>query len=242
MSTSIVSINGRAQTGISRPYLCEDGGGHIYYVKSRNVDWDQLVLEWILAKLARECGLPVAPFELLEIPDILCRQTIGKEMRDLQPGMAFGSRRVPFGEDVSESHLRHIPEDIKIATLCFDWWVRNADRRLGLMTSSPNVIWDPTMQQIALIDHDRALDEHFEPEEFLREHVFRDVRPFIEKPILTELRTKFESALYHLSSYWEELPGEWLADEAGNSRATLDMHEIESALLKPKLPVDGMLA
>ncbi|MDF1754584.1 MAG: hypothetical protein P1U89_17500 [Verrucomicrobiales bacterium] len=241
MRKQIVSIHGRAETGISRPFLCRDAGGQSWFVKRNNVTWDQLVLEWVMGHLAIDFGIPVAEFETVEIPELLAKQALAKDRRDFEPGIAFGSKRIPFGEDLGQSHIRHISDDMKIAVICFDWWTSNSDRRLTRIGGSPNLLWDPMMGSIAAIDHDRALDTEFDTGEFLKEHVFRDVRPFIEKDTVSKLRTRFESTLKHLPKIWKHIPEEWLKDETGTSRATLTPETFEAALLKPKHPVGDIL-
>ena len=241
MADRIINIYGRAQTGASRPFLCEDGNGQSYFVKRCNVTWEQLVYEYVFGSLASQYGIPVAPFAVLEIPELLARQTLAKDRQDFQPGLAFASQRVPFAEDLRESHLRHVPLETKIAVFCFDWWTRNSDRRLSLLGGSPNLLWDPMMQGVVAIDHDQVLDPDFDPDEFKREHAFREVPPFIEQADLDKLRTKFESAIYNLDKIWSNLPGEWLREEDGTDRLDRSMHDIEGALLKPTLPVDGVL-
>ncbi len=241
MLKQIISIHGRAETGVSRPFLCEDAVGQSYFVKRSNVTWDQLVLEYVIGNLAIENGLPTATFELLEIPKLLAKQALAKDRRDFEPGIAFGSKRIPFGEDLGESLIRHVPEEIKISVICFDWWSSNSDRRLTKIGGAPNIIWDPIMQSIMLIDHDRAIDPSFDPDEFLKEHVFRDVRPFIGKATYTKLRKQYETSLKSLPKIWKTLPKEWLADESGGPRAELTPSALKTALLKPKHAINGIL-
>ncbi|MDF1813587.1 MAG: hypothetical protein P1V20_15415 [Verrucomicrobiales bacterium] len=243
MHKQIISIHGRAESGISRPFLCQDESGQSWFVKRSNVTWDQLVLEFVLGNLAMKFGLPSASFALLEIPELLSRRTLAKDRGDFEPGTAFGSRRIPFGEDLGETHIRHIPDETKAEVFCFDWWTANSDRRLLKTGGSPNLIWDPELHSFFVIDHDRALDPDFEAAEFFREHVFRDIRPFLERQTVMKLRQRFESAVKTLPEIWKQLPGEWLADESGTARATLTPQSITKSLLEPgNRPVEGVLA
>lgn len=241
MAMKLISVQGRAATGPSRPFLCEAEDGRSFFVKGNNVSPDQLLLEWMLGNLARDCGLPVAPFELVEIPELLASQSVGLSRGEFVPGIAFGSQRVPFGEDLGESHLRHVPDEMKISLICFDWWIRNSDRRLGRFGGSPNLVWDPALQGIVIIDHDQALDPDFDEGEFFREHVFRDVRPFIDRGTIPRLRDAFEKATGNLERNWDRMPGEWLEDEFGSSRTKRTMDQLKNELANPKLPVDGIL-
>ncbi|MEX2580177.1 MAG: HipA family kinase [Verrucomicrobiales bacterium] len=242
MPKTIVSVAGRAETGGSRPFFCESDDGGFHYVKRDNVSRDQLVIEYVISRLAEECGLPVAPVAILEIPSELARYAVVERAEEFCPGMAFASQRISFADDLRATHLRQIPEDLKIRCLCFDWWVRNSDRRLDMLGGDPNVLWDPNLQSIALIDHDQCLDPEFDPDEFRREHVFRDSRPFVERPFFEKWRTKFESTIYNLGDIWDEVPPEWLEDDTGTARVSFTRQEIESRLIKPELPADGILA
>ncbi len=202
---------------------------------------EQLVIEYLISRLAEECGLPVAPVSIVEVPSELTRYAIVERPEEFCPGKSFGSQRIPYADEIRTSHLRQIDDEIKIRVLCFDWWVRNSDRQLRILGGDPNILWDPTLQGIALIDHDRCLDPDFDATEFKREHVFRDVRPFIEKPVFEKWRTKFESTIYSLDKIWEEIPPEWLEDESGIARVSFTRQDIESQLIKPELPADGIL-
>ena len=241
MHKQIISIHGRAETGISHPFLCQDAAGQSYFVKRGNVSWNKLVLEFVLSNLALKYGIPTAAFELVEIPKLLAQQTLTKDRAGFDPGIAFASKRIPFGEDLGESHVRHIPDDLKIAVICFDWWTSNSGRNLTKIGGSPNLIWDPMMHTVMAIDHDQTLDPDFETSEFFQTHVFRNVRPFMEREVVRKLRLKFESAVKDLPEIWSKLPQQWLEDEAGSRRATLDLAEVETALLNPKQLIEGIL-
>lgn len=241
MSVTIVSICERAEKGISRPFFCEGDDGNFYFLKRDNISPDQLVIEYVIGRLAEECGLPTAPFELVTVPEVLTRYALVERSDEFRPGIAFGSQRVPFADELRTSHLSQVDEETKMRCLCFDWWVRNPDRRLGILGGDPNLLWDPTLQSVFLIDHDRCLAADFDEVEFQREHAFRDVCPFLERKFYEKFRTKFESAIYNLNKIWEEIPGEWLRDDSGVDRVSVTRPDIEAALIKPELPADGIL-
>ncbi|MDF1659473.1 MAG: hypothetical protein P1U58_17790 [Verrucomicrobiales bacterium] len=241
MSVTIVSISGRAEKGKSRPFFCEADDGHYYFVKSGNVSSDQLVTEFVISRLAEECGLPVAPVQLVTIPEALTQYSLIEQADEFQAGIAFGSQRIPFADELRTSHLRQIDEETKIRCLCFDWWVRNPDRRLGILGGDPNLLWDPVLQNVALVDHDQSLADDFDETQFKQEHAFRDVMPFIEKKFYKRWRTKFESTIYHLGKIWAEIPEEWLHDDAGKATTSISLPEIEASLIKPDLSADAIL-
>ena len=237
----IIGISGRSSTGLSRPFFCDADDGHSYFVKRDNVSWDSLVTEYLISSLAVDYGLPVAPLTLLEIPEELTELADIKDRHEFLPGIAFGSTRIPFSDDVRESHLSLISDEKKIQCLCFDWWVRNSDRKLNMLGGDSNLLWDPIMGSLQVIDHDRCLDQGFDPEEFHREHAFRDSRELLKKATLKKLRTKFESAIYSLDKIWKTIPEEWLVNAVGESRISFTMHDVESILINPEFPADGIL-
>ncbi len=238
---SVIGICGRAANGESRPWLVEGADGHFYFLKRDNLSRDRLVTEYLVSRLAEECGLPVPPVQLLSLPAELIRHCAVDGARELTPGIAFGSLRVSFAEEIRSAHLRSIEEETKLRCLCFDWWTENPDRALDRIGGDPNVLWDPVLQQIFLIDHDRSLAPSFDSAAFLREHVFRDERPFLEKAFLSRWRTRFESAVYHLAGIWDEMPGEWHTGPGKKKRLSFTRQEVEARLMKPKLPVEGLL-
>lgn len=241
MPIELVSIAGRAGNGKSRPFFCEADDGHFYFVKRDNVTRDELVMEYLISRLAEECGLPVAPVRLVTIPKELAAHALVDDPATFQAGVAFGSQRISFGDEIRSSHLRDIDEETKKRCLCFDWWVRNPDRRLDMLGGDPNVLWDPVLQHIFLIDHDRCLDPAFDPVAFPREHAFRDVRPFLEKPFLEKWRTRFESAIYNLDKIWAEMPGEWIKGPRRKSLVSFNRQDLAARLIKPALAPDGIL-
>ena len=237
----VVSLCGRAASGVSRPWLAEGADGHFYFLKRDNVSPDRLAMEFLISRLAEECGLPVAPVRLLDLPKTLLAHSALEGVGGLTPGLAFGSLRVPFAEEIRSSHLRSIDEETKLRCLCFDWWTRNPDRSLDRIGGDPNVLWDPVLLQIFLIDHDRCLDPEFDGTAFKREHVFRDVRPFLERKFLEKWRTRFESAIYHLARIWEEMPTAWHTGAGRKRLLSFTRQDLQARLIKPKLPADGIL-
>lgn len=238
---SVVGLCGRAANGESRPWLVEGNDGHFYFLKRDNVSHDRLAMEYLMSRLAEECGLPVPPVRRLVLPAALLEHSALEEAGELSPGPAFGSLRVPFAEEVRSAHLRSIDEETKLRVLCFDWWTCNPDRCLDRIGGDPNLLWDPVLQQVFLIDHDRCLDPGFDPSGFKRGHLFRDVRPFLEKSFLAKWRTRFESSIYNLTRIWEEMPAEWTTGPSRKRLLTFTRQDVEARLIKPKQAVDALL-
>lgn len=239
---SVVAFCGRAANGESRPWLAEGSDGHFYFLKRDNVSRDRLAMDYLVSRLAEECGLPVPPVRLLEVSAELLSHSALEGIDTLSPGVAFGSLRVSFAEEIRFGHLRSIDEETKLRCLCFDWWTRNPDRCLDRVGGDPNVLWDPLLQQIFLIDHDRCLDPGFDATAFRRGHVFRDVRPFLEKPFFAKWRTRFESAIYNLDTIWEEMPDEWVRGPGKRNLLSFTKQDLAARFIKPKLAPDALLA
>lgn len=232
----VIGLCGRVEHGDSRPWLVEGADGQFYFLKRGNLTPDQLVTEYLISRLAEECGLPVPAVKILDLPPILLKHAEVPGVHELDAGPAFGSTRVDFAEELRTPHLVSIDEETKMRVICFDWWTRNPLRQLDRIGGDPNLLWDPVLQKVALVDHAACLGEHFDPVAFKREHAFRDVRTFIEKAFVKKWRTRFESAIYHLGRIWDEIPEEWLMG------LSFDRHKVEAWLMKPKLTAEGLLA
>ena len=168
MTVQIVEILRPAEQGRSGPYVCRGEDGSTYFVKGRNTGRRSQITEWICAHLARELGLPLAPFEMVEIVPELLAET-PKNMREVGAGLSFGSREYPQAlwfelDQVGKTDIR-LQRDI----LVFDWWVHNTDR----LSSNSNLLWDATREKLVVIDHNMAFDPVFVPREFLDYHIFR---------------------------------------------------------------------
>lgn len=237
----VVALCGRAANGDSRPWLAEGADGHCYFLKRDNVTPDRLAMDYLMSRLAEECGLPVPRVRILDLPRILLNHSALGESGELTPGPAFGSQRVDFAEEIRSAHLPSIDEETQQRCLCFDWWTRNPDRCLDRIGGDPNILWDPLLQQIFLIDHDRCLDPGFDPVQFRQRHAFRDVRSFIERPLLAKWRTRFESAIYHLAAIWDEMPADWTRGHGRRKLLSFTRQDLEARLIKPKLAPDAIL-
>lgn len=89
--------------------------------------------EWVVSNMARNFGLPIPDFALIEIkaddPEVLIYT--GTKQRPAKPGWAFASRKLDAASQWggSAEELRKLANPESIARLVvFDTWVRNADR------------------------------------------------------------------------------------------------------------------
>jgi len=173
MPVQIEEVRNRSVQGATRPFLCRGDDEHWYFVKSRSsAGLQSLVREWVAGCLAKEFGLPIAPFECVSIPEELIVPELGTELEVLGSGLSFGSRRVDLVQELTISHLNDVPASVQQDVLIFDWWVRNSDRSLTIHGGNPNLLWDQRNSSLVVIDHNLAFDEEFNEAEFLKLHIF----------------------------------------------------------------------
>lgn len=238
MSVHIVEIMGRSTQGVTRPFKCRGDDGHIYFVKGRGAGRRSQICEWIAGQLAIRLGLPIAPFEIVDVPEELIRLDFSGELQDLGVGLAFGSRKLTVVE-LSISHLDHVPYEVKRDVLAFDWWVRNADRTLSALGGNPNLFWDIETQELVVIDHNQAFDRTFSPSEFAELHVF-----FAEWPDLAgdwdrqqKLADRFEAAMADWIAICNTVPLEWwFLDSEQTVRTDFDLDVTRQLLMEFQTP------
>lgn len=210
MSVQIVEIMGRAIQGVTRPFKCRGDDGHVYFVKGRGAGRRSQICEWIAGQLALRLGLPIAPFDIVEVPQMLIDLDLSGELRDLGAGPAFGSRRLGVVE-LSVSHLAHVPAAVQRDVLAFDWWVCNADRTLTVLGGNPNLFWDIETQELVVIDHNQAFDRAFSPADFGQSHVFIRQWPAVTRDRVYQqvLAGQFAAAMTDWEAICNTVPSEW---------------------------------
>lgn len=212
MDVVIEEIIGRSVQGVTRPFICRGDDGIVYFVKGRGAGKRSLILEWIVGQLAFKFGLPVAPFQIVEIPpELLSVTTIPDVKSELGSGNAFGSQKQLVNE-LTVSHFEHISDTLQCDVLAFDWWVRNADRTLsetGL--GNPNLFWNITSNSLLVIDHNQAFEAEFSKSEFLQSHAFYKQRlNLFNNPAL---QLEYSNRFSEILAVWDEIchtvPEEW---------------------------------
>lgn len=201
MSIQIIEILGRATQGVTRPFICIGQDREFYFVKGRGAGRRSLICEWIAGALACKMGLPVAPFQLVDVPQELIALETRDDLNELGAGVAFGSRKQDVVE-LSLPHLPEIPDPIKQDVIIFDWWVQNADRSLSDAGGNPNLFWDENSNQLVVIDHNQAFDPEFSVSEFCCSHVFRQQ---------IRVLSKDQSLQQHYAKVFDKIMSDWLA-------------------------------
>jgi hypothetical protein len=146
MAVEIVEVVRRSDQGVTRPFISRGDDDEVYFVKGVGAGRRSLICEWIAGTLALELGLPVAPFEIVEVPEELIESGAGLDLSELGSGPAFGSQRREVME-LTASAIPEVPEPMQQDVLAFDWWIRNGDRYLTERGGNPNLFWAPETQR-----------------------------------------------------------------------------------------------
>ena len=234
MTVQIVEIMGRATQGMTRPFICRVNDGYIYFVKGRGATRRSQICEWIAGQLGMRLGLPIAPFEIVEVSETLLSIASDEARSDLGEGAAFGSRKSTVVE-LSRSHIGHVPDDVQRDVLAFDWWIRNADRNLTEFGGNPNLFWDVEAQSLVVIDHNQAFDPSFSPSQFIDLHVFSGQRHslFGDWVLRQEYNSRLAAAMADWSAICHTLPAAWWFIDPEETIATeFDLNQVHSQLMQ----------
>ena len=217
---AITEVWERTEQGMTRPFRCGADDGHSYYVKSRGAGWRSLVCEWIAGCLAESLGLPIAPFAQVEVAEGLAHVLGLRGEHDLAPGLAFGSRISEHTREFEPSLLARCDLGFRRDLVAFDWWVRNADRTLGVLSGNPNLLWNSDAEKPVVIDHNMAFDRGFDAALFRQTHVFRADFEAIAGDMLlrADYEQRFGGLLAGFAAVWAQLPQNWAVDEDGRAR------------------------
>lgn len=210
MSVEIVEIIGRSEQGITKPFICRGDDDQIYFVKGRGAGNRSLICEWVAGQLGRRLGLPIAPFEIVDVPQALLSYAMRDDLTALGAGKAFGSRKISVVE-LSASRVDAVPAEIQQDVLAFDWWIRNDDRTLGEAGGNPNLFWDVGNEGLVVIDHNQAFDPTFSLLDFVDLHAFRGQWDKLagDWVMQQEYVQRFMAALSDWGDICNTVPPEW---------------------------------
>lgn len=208
MTVQIIEILGRSEQGMTKPYICRVDDGNIYFVKGIGSGRRSQVCEWIAGNLALHIGLPIAPFELVDVPLELVESN--PDYGDLGYGLAFGSRKQMIME-LNYQGISQVSNELQQAVLAFDWWIKNDDRNLTETGGNPNLFWEPEKEKLVVIDHNLAFDPNFSVDNFKQLHVFSRQFDYLFNDLSYRLKyeRKFKMALTHWDEICAKLPREW---------------------------------
>jgi hypothetical protein len=191
---TITEILGRAEQGMTRPFVCRGDDWMTYYVKGAYAGLRSLCCEWVANRLVNRV-LPSAPlgvpwFTMADVPAALIKGSARKDARDLGEGLVFASRRMEGGQELNWSSAQSWPEETMALLLLMDLWLQNEDRSLSALGGNPNLmveqippspdedpegaLWRGQLRRERLwaFDFNLAFDEDFSRERFFGAHVF----------------------------------------------------------------------
>jgi hypothetical protein len=172
LAIQIVEILDRSIQGVTKPFYCRCEDGQFYFVKGNGAGKQSLIAEYVGSQLARSFGLPVADFEIVEVPQELIKWCGRDDANELGAGLAFGSKALRHVQEFAMSHMNQVDVQLRKDVVAFDWWVHNADRTLTEKGGNPNLLWDQQHSKLAVIDHNQAFETDFDPLRFVDLHVF----------------------------------------------------------------------
>lgn len=217
---------------MTRPFICRSQDGETYFVKGSAAGHRSLICEWVAGCLGRELGLPIAPFEIVDVPAALIDGSLDPEARDLGAGLAFGSKSQCL-EELTYASITAVPIQQCLDVLAFDWWIRNEDRNLSELGGNPNLFWNRDSDALCVIDHNSAFDTLFDEDRFCRGHAFsRYINTlFFDWHTRQQYEAYFANALANWTTITESIPDDWrYVDKEMTIPVDFDEREQKSAL------------
>lgn len=253
---TITEILGRAEQGMTRPFVCRGDDGLTHYVKGAYAGQRSLCCEWVANRLVRPLlsggPLAVPRFTQAEVPAVLVEGSARKDIRELGAGRVFASMRLEGGQELSWSAAQGWPDETMALLLMLDLWLQNEDRSLSALGGNPNLLvehlpplvdgdpeaaaWKNQQRQARLwaYDFNLAFDENFSRDRFFRAHVFGEVLRQWPEGFRERMEPRLRTALAGLDAVFDELPLEWLhVDGDETLPVQLDRERVRSSLELP---------
>lgn len=233
----IHEVIGRAQQGITRPFICRAKDGSIYFLKGHGASKRSLVCEWLAGQLGKSLGLPIAYFTIANVPEELIEISPRADIKELGVGFAFASKKINQTE-FSFSQIKDVDQQLQRDLLAFDWWIKNGDRTLSETGGNPNLMWSNDTKSLLIFDHNLAFADDFSPKTFLESHVFAHQFSAIALDLVERDNyfRRFAKAMASWSDFCHTLPGEWLyTDQEQTIPLPLTCESIQQQLERYKL-------
>jgi hypothetical protein len=253
---TITEILGRAEQGMTRPFICAASFFEIYYVKGAYAGLNSLCCEWVANRLVN-LVLPSAPlgvpmFAMAEVPEALVEGSARSDIADLGAGKVFASLEIGGGQELSWAAAQGWPEETMALLLLLDLWLQNEDRSLSEHGGNPNLLvtqipdlpaddpegalWvdQPRREMLWAYDFNLAFDEDFNRERFFGSHVFGGMLKAWPEGFRERMEPWLREALGEARTIFSELPQEWLHVGGDDSLPVqLDVERVVSLLSLP---------
>lgn len=212
-----------SQQGVSRPYVCLDESGALYWCKGNHTGLRAVISEWLCARIGRALRVPVPECHIMRMDRAYfqrwcdCNGGACPQIVTETNQYVFASRHVEDAKDVicAESDLRNVDARLLARIFLFDTFIRNTDRT----SCNSNLLINGGVH---VIDHNNAFDPVFDRTVFEREHALKPLVSAIiqreSKAFEREFREVVTEAF--LNEIWSEMPGEWT--DLGESVLPLD--------------------
>lgn len=253
---TLTEVIGRAEQGMTRPFLCGAGFLGTCFVKGAYAGQRSLCCEWVANRLV-QLVLPSAPlgvprFAIADVPEALIRGSARKDIRDLGEGPAFASFQIAEGQELNWAAAQGWPVETMALLLLLDLWLQNEDRSLSALGGNPNLLvtqipplpeddpegalWrdQPRREMLWAYDFNLAFDEDFRRERFFRVHVFGETLRQWPEGFRERMEPRLRAALGELPTIFTELPLDWLhVDGDASLPVQLDVERVRSTLELP---------
>lgn len=253
---TITEILGRAEQGMTRPFVCRGDDMMTYYVKGAYAGRRSMCCEWVANRLVNRV-MPSAPLgvplsTMAEVPAALIEGSARKDARDLGEGLVFASLRMEGGQELTWSAAQGWPDETMALLLLLDLWLQNEDRSLSALGGNPNLmveqipplpeddpegaLWKdrPRREMLWAYDFNLAFDENFSRERFFSAHVFGEALRQWPEGFREQMEPRLRAALDEVRAIFAELPLEWLhVDGDETLPVQLDVERVISALELP---------
>ncbi len=230
---TIIEVRRRSSQGVTEPFLCMADDGHMYWVKGNDAGKHSLCAEWVAGSIALELGLPLPPFKQVVVPEELVRDSMFEGIRDLGPGIAFGSQHIPNCRELQFNDIRKLERSLRARILFFDWLVQNGDRRLDQNGGNVNLLWSVEEKRMWVIDHNVAFEDDFSCSSLFTRHVFAQEKEWLVSSQFLDLLQRMNEIIEKIDGILNELPGDWLFFDRDCSEST-DFPQAVREMLKSK--------
>jgi hypothetical protein len=233
-------ILGRAEQGMTRPFICRGDDGITYYVKGAHAGRRSLCCEWVahrlLSSIIADETLGLPEFKMAEVPSALIRGSVRQDIRELGEGRVFASRRIEGGQELNWSAAQGWPDDAVALLLLVDLWVQNEDRSLSALGGNPNLLVtkSPAQPRLWAYDFNLAFDQEFNRARFFDVHVSGHSLGKWPQGFRERMEPLLFDSLGTLDSIFDELPLDWLhVDGDETLPVQLDLGKVRSTLELP---------